>query len=73
MTIIQVDAADTRRHNGADPDIDLVGPCEACDMLAVSDDELLSMVNNRQLPAYRLGGHIRFRSADVAALAGSRR
>ena len=71
MTIIQLDAASTRRRNGTHPTIDLVGPCEACDMLVVGDDDLLDMVNARKLAAYRLGGHVRFRSTEVAALANS--
>ena len=50
-------------------DIDLVGPLEACEMLVVDEDELLGLVNSDQLAAYRLGGHIRFRSRDVVSLA----
>ena len=71
MTIIQMDPATTNRRNSTHPTIDLVGPCEACDMLVVDDDDLLDMVNARKLAAYRLGGHVRFRSTEVAALANS--
>lgn len=52
------------------PDIDLVGPLEACQMLVVDEAELLELVNGDKLAAYRLGGHIRFRAAEVGRLAG---
>ncbi|MDE0653411.1 MAG: helix-turn-helix domain-containing protein [bacterium] len=51
------------------PDIDLVGPLEACEMLVVDEDELLELVNGDRLSAYRLGGHIRFRATEVMSLA----
>lgn len=59
-----------RPHAGrTHPEIDLVGPLEACEMLVVDEAELLELVNSDQLSAYRLGGHIRFRATDVMSLA----
>ena len=47
--------------------IDLVGPSQACAQLGTDDDGLLKLVNQGQLPAYNLGGNIRFRLTDVLA------
>lgn len=69
MTIIQTTAVDAREGVEASPDIDLVGPLEACEMLVVDEATLLELVNDGQLAAYRLGGHIRFRSTDILNLA----
>ncbi|MCE2524774.1 MAG: helix-turn-helix domain-containing protein [Acidimicrobiia bacterium] len=71
MTMIQVTAPDDRSTGRAHPEIDLVGPLEACEMLVVDEAQLLDLANGGQLAAYRLGGHIRFRSADVRSLARS--
>lgn len=71
MTMIQMTAPDNRLTVRAHPDIDLVGPLEACEMLVVDEAELLDLVNGDQLTAYRLGGHVRFRAADVLSLARS--
>ena len=61
-----------RTHPGrTGPDIDLVGPLEACQMLVVDEAELLEMITGDRLAAYRLGGHIRFRAAEVGRLAGA--
>jgi excisionase family DNA binding protein len=67
--MIQTTATDSRQGTRAQPDIDLVGPLEACEMLVVDEARLLELVNNGHLTAYRLGGHIRFRAADVVDLA----
>lgn len=72
MTMIQMTVAERPRTIPTHPDIDLVGPLEACEILVVDEAELLELVNSDQLSAYRLGGHIRFRSTDVASLAGAR-
>ncbi|MCY4103708.1 MAG: helix-turn-helix domain-containing protein [bacterium] len=69
MTMIQMTVDERPQNRGTSPDIDLVGPLEACEMLVVDESELLELVNGDQLSAYRLGGHIRFRAADVARLA----
>ena len=71
MTLIQTTETDFRPGSRARPDIDLVGPLEACEMLVVDERRLLDLVNGDQLTAYRLGGHIRFRSTDVLDLARS--
>lgn len=71
MTLIQTTETDSRPGAGAHPDIDLVGPLEACEMLVVDERRLLDLVNGGQLTAYRLGGHIRFRASDVLGLARS--
>ena len=71
MTMIQMTAPDNRLTVRAHPDIDLVGPLEACEMLVVDEAELLDLVNGDQLTAYRLGAHVRFRAADVLSLARS--
>ena len=69
MTMIQMTVAERPGAGRSHPEIDLVGPLEACEMLVVDEAELLELVNSDQLPAYRLGGHIRFRSGDVLNLA----
>lgn len=69
MTIIQTTAAESRQTPRAHFDIDLVGPLEACEMLVVDEARLLELVNVGRLAAYRLGGHIRFRSTDIRDLA----
>ncbi|MCY3785690.1 MAG: helix-turn-helix domain-containing protein [bacterium] len=71
MTMIQTTAPDNRLTRRAPPDIDLVGPLEACEMLVVDEAQLLDLANGGELTAYRLGGHVRFRSADVLSLARS--
>ncbi len=71
MTMIQMTVPDNRLTGGAQPDIDLVGPLEACEMLVVDEPELLDLVNGGRLAAYRLGGHVRFRSTEVLSLARS--
>ncbi len=71
MTLIQATETDSRPGPGARPDIDLVGPLEACEMLVVDERRLLDLINGGRLTAYRLGGHIRFRSSDVLELARS--
>lgn len=48
--------------------IDLITPVEACRTLDVDADELLGLVNDAVLPAYKLGGFIRFRQTEVCAL-----
>ena len=48
--------------------IDLLTPVEAGLRLQLSADALLDVVNRGLLPAYDLGGHIRFRAVDVAAV-----
>lgn len=65
MTMIQMTVQERPPSRGTSPDIDLVGPLETCEMLVVDESELLELVNSDQLSAYRLGGHIRFRAADV--------
>jgi excisionase family DNA binding protein len=56
--------------NGCAPlTIDMLTPVEAGLQLQLSADALLDVVNRGLLPAYDLGGHIRFRAADVAAVA----
>lgn len=49
--------------------IDMVTPQVAGATLQLDNDALLEVVNRGLLPAYDLGGVIRFRSADVAAVA----
>ena len=72
MTMIQMTVPDSRLTGGAQPDIDLVGPLEACEMLVVDETELRDLVNGGRLAAYRLGGYVRFRSTEVLSLARSR-
>lgn len=65
----QMTVAERPQATRTNPDIDLVGPLEACEMLVVDEAELLELVNSAQLSAYRLGSHIRFRATDVVNLA----
>ncbi len=69
MTVAERPHAGRTQPDRIHPDIDLVGPLEACEMLVVDEAELLELVNSDQLSAYRLGGHIRFRATDVVSLA----
>ena len=69
MTMTQMTVEERPQTRGTSPDIDLVGPLEACEMLVVDESELLGLVNSDQLSAYRLGGLIRFRATDVMRLA----
>ena len=48
----------------------LIDPAEACARLRTDDDELLRMVNEGLIPAYRLGAYIRLSAAHVDKLAG---
>ncbi len=68
MTMLTTTLAERPSLAADQSDIDLVGPLEACEMLVVNEAELLALVNNDQLPAYRLDGYIRFRTCDVMAL-----
>jgi|GEM_PF-2089571 len=47
--------------------IDMFTPERACEHLVIDDQALLAMVNSGQLPAYNIGGSIRFKVTDVAA------
>ena len=71
MTMIRTTAPETRPSRRVHPHIDLVGPLEACEMLVVDEARLLELANSGRLAAYRLGGHLRFRSTDVLSLTGS--
>ncbi len=71
MTMIQMTVPGNQLTGRTHADIDLVGPLEACDMLVVDEPELLDLVNGGRLAAYRLGGHVRFRSTEVLSLARS--
>lgn len=71
MTLIQTTTPEIRPSRRVHPRIDLVGPLEACEMLVVDEARLLELANSGRLAAYRLGGHLRFRSADVLSLARS--
>ena len=51
------------------PDIELCGPIVARRLLDLDDHQLLELVNLGRLPAYDLGGKIRFRIDDVNDLA----
>ncbi len=48
--------------------IDMFTPAQVCRELVIGESELLDMVNDGRLPAYNLGGHIRFKVVDVANL-----
>jgi len=48
--------------------IDLFTPEQACNHLGVQPEFLLRLINQGVLPAYNLGGVIRFRRCAVAAL-----
>ena len=49
-------------------DIDLVRPEAVLELLGVDEQDLLELVNQGRLPAYRIDGAIRFRAMEVAAL-----
>ncbi|MEM7093294.1 MAG: hypothetical protein AAF567_09850 [Actinomycetota bacterium] len=49
--------------------VQMVTPAEAGAALCLSAEQLLDAVNHDLLPAYDLGGAIRFRASDVAAVA----
>ena len=49
--------------------IDMYTPSEAGAILRLDDRALLDAVNRGTLPAYDLGGSIRFRVSDVTELA----
>lgn len=49
--------------------IDMYDPAGTCRLLGVNDRTLVALVNAGALAAYDLGGAIRFRRADVYALA----
>lgn len=49
--------------------IDMFNPAETAAILATDESGILGLVNSGTLPAYNLGGHIRFRVADVNSLA----
>ena len=68
MTMIPMTTADLPGNTLGNPDIDLVGPLEAGEILVLDEPELLELVNTERLSAYRLGGHIRFRASDVMSL-----
>lgn len=51
--------------------IDMYTPHEACQSLQADETALLDLVNNGRLPAYNLGGAIRFRVSDVRTLANA--
>jgi len=38
---------------------------EACEILGVSPNTVRTLVKRRQLPAIRIGGHLRFRREDL--------
>ena len=48
----------------------MLTPSQVCRELVLDEQQLLAMVNDGCLPAYDLGGHVRFKVADVAALIG---
>lgn len=54
--------------NTATP-IDMLTPTQTAARLELDDDALLALVNGGRLPAYDLGGSIRFKAVDVAACA----
>jgi len=49
--------------------IDMVNPTQAGEQLRLDQNALLGLVNAGRLPAYNLGGQIRFRVSDVRAIA----
>ena len=51
--------------------VHLIDPTEACARLGADDDELLRMVNEGLIPAYRLGSYVRLSAAHVDKLAGA--
>lgn len=51
--------------------IDMLTPAQARDRLALPETAVIDLVNRGQLAAYRLGGDIRFKAADVRACAAA--
>jgi len=47
--------------------IDMLTPSQTCTRLALDEQAILDLVNSGRLPAYNLGGNIRFRDTDVSA------
>ncbi len=43
----------------------LIGPAAACKMLGLSSDLLLRSINDGIVPAYRIGGVVRFRPSEL--------
>lgn len=50
------------------PDIDLIDPSWAMNKLVVDEATLIDLVNQGELDAFNLDGHIRFRRRDVVEL-----
>ena len=48
--------------------IDLVPPEAVLELLDIDEERLLALVNEGELPAYRLGDSVRFRALEVAEL-----
>ena len=49
--------------------IDMLTPAQTCHRMRLDEQSVLDLVNSGQLRAYNLGGHIRFRAADVTTCA----
>ena len=47
--------------------IDMLTPAQTCSQLRLTEEALLNLINAGELPAYNLGGNIRFKVLDVAA------
>lgn len=47
--------------------IDMLDPAQTCRRLSLDERGVLQLVNSGRLPAYNLGGQIRFRVVDVAS------
>ena len=45
---------------------DLIDPATACEVLQVQEPELVRMVNEGVVPAYRIAGQVRFRPSELA-------
>lgn len=43
----------------------LIGPADACQMLGITHDSLLRSINDGIVPAYRIGGVVRFRPSEL--------
>lgn len=43
----------------------LVGPADACQMLGIDHHGLLRSINDGIVPAYRIGGAVRFRPSEL--------
>ena len=43
----------------------LVGPADACQMLGIDHNGLLRSINDGMVPAYRIGGAVRFRPSEL--------